>query len=44
MSLPLSATVPFGGDDNPQQETELPSALAVLRLPAYGVVVPEGDR
>lgn len=43
MSLPLSATVPFGGDDNPRQETEPPSALAIPRLPAYRVVVLEGD-
>ncbi|GLZ61458.1 MULTISPECIES: hypothetical protein [Micromonospora] len=44
MSLPLSAAVPFGGDDNPRQETEPLSALAILRLPAYRVVVLEGDR
>ncbi|MDG9674662.1 hypothetical protein [Micromonospora sp. DH14] len=44
MSLPLSATVPFGGDDNPRQETEPPSALAIPRPLAYGVVVLEGDR
>ncbi len=44
MSLPLSAKVPFGGDDNPEQETEPPSALTIRRLPAYGVVVLEEDR
>ncbi|MGC4866310.1 hypothetical protein ACLQ3B_12865 [Micromonospora sp. DT53] len=47
MSPPLSAKVPFGGDDNPQQwpEDTHPDLLtAALRLPAYGVVVLEEAR
>ena len=49
MSPPVTAKVPFGGDDNPQQWPEDfyppgPVLTAALRLPAYGVVVLKEDR